>query len=94
MPAVIHLRVRDTPRARSVSLQRRADGALATRITALPIDGRANRPLIDLLAEALSLPRRDMSIEGRARGRDERVVVTTHSPSAVRATVHRLEAAG
>ncbi len=94
MPAAIRLRVRATPQARSETLQRRIDGSLAARITAPPIDGRANRALIDLLAKALYLPRRDVSIEGGTRGRDKRVVVTTDKPSAVRAAVHRLEAAG
>ncbi len=94
MPAAIRLRVRAAPRARSETLQRRVDGSLAARVTVPPIDGRANRALIDLLAKALNLPRRDISIEGGSRGRDKQVVVTTDSPFAVRATVHRLEAAG
>ena len=94
MPATVRLLVRATPRARSRALRRRADGSLTARVTAPPIDGRANRALIDLLAEALDLPRRDISIERGIRGRDKRVLVTTDDPSAVEAAVHSLEAAG
>jgi hypothetical protein len=67
---------------------------LTARVTEPPIDGRANRALIDLLAEALDLPRRDISIERGIRGRDKRVAVTTDNPSAIEAAIHRLEAAG
>lgn len=94
MPTTIRLRVRATPRARSAALQRRADGSLAARITAPPTDGRANRALIDLLAETLDLPRRDISIERGTRARDKRIAVMTDDPSAVQAAVNRLEAAG
>ncbi len=92
MPTTIHLRVRATPRARSTALRRRADGSLTARITAPPTEGRANRALIDLLAEALGLRRRDISIERGARARDKRVAVTTEDPSAVLAAVNRLDA--
>lgn len=91
MPTVIRLRVRATPRARSTALRRRADGSLTARITAPPTDGRANRGLIDLLAETLDLPRRDISIEHGKRARDKRVAVTTDNPSALHAAVNRLE---
>lgn len=88
MPTTSRLRVRATPRARSATLQRRADGSLAARITAPPTDGRANRALIDLLADTLDSPRGHISIE-----RGKRVAVVTDNPLAVQATVNRLEAA-
>lgn len=94
MPTTIRLRVRATPRARSTALRRRSDGSLTARITAPPTDGRANRALIDLLAETLGLPRRDISIERGTRANDKRIAVTTDDPSALYAAVNRLEAAG
>ena len=93
MPATIRLRVRATPRARSAALYRKPDGSLAARVTAPPADGRANRALIKLLAQVLSLRRGDIRIERGARGRDKRIAVTTENPSAVLAAVNRLEAA-
>ncbi len=93
MPTTSRLRVRATPRARSATLQRRADGSLAARITAPPTDGRANRAPIDLLADTLDSPRRHISIERGKRGRDKLVAVVTDNPLAVQATVNRLEAA-
>ncbi len=92
MPTTIRLRVRATPRARASVLQRRADGSLAARITAPPTNGRANRALIELLADAFSLPQRDLSIERGQRSRDKRVTVTTDDPSAVQAAIDGLKA--
>ncbi len=94
MPTTVRLRVRATPRARITSLLRRADGSLAARITAPPTDDRANRALINLLAETLHLPRRDISIERGKRARDKQIAVTTDNPTSVQAAVSRLEAVG
>ena len=94
MPPTVRLRVRATPRARAASLRRRADGSLAARVTAPPTDDRANRALVALLAEALDLPRRNISIEQGLRARDKRVAVTTNDPSGLLAVVSRLEDAG
>ena len=92
MPTTIYLRVRATPRARFAALRRRPDGSLTARITAPPTDGRANRALIELLAEGLDVRRRDVSIERGERAREKRIAVTTDDPSAVMAAVNRLEA--
>ena len=94
MPTTIRILVRATPRARSTVLRRRADGSLAARIIAPASDGRANRALIDLLAETLDLPRRYISLERGTRARDKRIAVRTDDPSAVQAAVNRLEPAG
>ena len=91
MPTTIRLRVRATPRARTSVLQRRADGSLAARITAPPAHGRANRALIELLADALRLPRRDFSIERGERSRDKRIAVTTDDLSALQAAIDGLK---
>lgn len=93
MPSTIYLRVRATPRARSTALRRRPDGSLAARVTAPPTDGRANQAMIELLANALNLRRRDIGIEQGARARDKRIAVTTDDPSVVLAAVQRLDAA-
>ena len=94
MPTTVRLHVRVNPRARSNALRRRVDGSLTARVSAPPINGRANRAVIDLLAKTLDLPRHAVSIEGGTRGRDNQIVVTTDNPSAVQAAVYRLEAAG
>lgn len=94
MPTTVRLHVRVNPRARSNALRRRVDGSLTARVSAPPINGRANRALIDLLAKSLDLPRRDVRIERGTRGRDKRIAVSTDDPTALQVAVNRLEAAG
>ena len=91
MPTTIQLRVRATPRARSASLRRRPDGSLNARVTQPPTDGRANRALIELLAESLDLRRGDISIERGTRGRDKTIAVSTSNPASLMAALDRLE---
>ena len=71
----VTLRVRVVPRARVSALTRAAAGTLRARITAPPVDGAANRALIDLLADRLSLKRRDLTVVQGERGREKVVAV-------------------
>ena len=73
MAAVLEVRV--VPRARTNALTRDPSGALRARLTAPPVDGAANRALIDLLARALGTKRGDLEIVHGERGRDKRVRV-------------------
>lgn len=51
------------------------DGALLVRLAAAPVDGAANAELIGLLARALGIPKRDVTIVGGDRSRSKRVRV-------------------
>ena len=50
-------------------------GALRVRVAAAPTDGDANRAVIALLARALRVPARAVSLVHGARGRDKLVRV-------------------
>ncbi|HET7340582.1 MAG TPA: DUF167 domain-containing protein, partial [Methylomirabilota bacterium] len=64
------LRVRVQPRApRSEIVGWRADGTLAVRVAAPPVEGQANAAVAALLAGALRLRASAVSIEHGARGR-------------------------
>lgn len=91
MPTTIQLRVRATPRAPSATLRRRPDGSLNARVTQPPTDGRANRALIELLAESLDLRQGDVSIERGTRGRDRTIAVRTSNLAGLLAALDRLE---
>ena len=69
------LRVRVIPRARSNALTRDAAGSLRARLTAPPVEGAANRALVELLARRLRLKRGDLEVVQGARGRDKLVAV-------------------
>jgi uncharacterized protein len=51
------------------------DGALLVRLAAAPVDGAANAELIALIARALRLPRRDVTIVSGERSRSKRIRV-------------------
>ena len=73
MPVVLRLRV--IPRARSNALTRDPSGGLRARLTAPPVEGAANRALVELLARELGLKRGDLEVVQGARGRDKLVAV-------------------
>lgn len=68
------LRVRVQPRAaRSEIVGWRADGTLSVRVTAPPVEGRANAALAVLLAGALDVRPSAVSVEHGVHGRDKLV---------------------
>jgi hypothetical protein len=50
-------------------------GALLVRLSSPPVGGAANRELVDTLARALGLPKRDVEIVSGEHTRDKRVRV-------------------
>ena len=69
--ALLQLRV--TPRARRNAIGPLADGVLAVRLTAPPVEGAANKALIALLADALGIAKSAVRVESGARARHKRV---------------------
>jgi hypothetical protein len=58
----ISLRVKVAPRAAHARVLGEHDGALKVSLTAPPVDGAANEALIALLAAALHVPKRAVTI--------------------------------
>jgi uncharacterized protein (TIGR00251 family) len=67
------LDVRVIPRAGKPQVAGTRDGAWLVRLNAAPVDGAANAELIEVLAEALDLPKRAITIVGGQRSRQKRV---------------------
>lgn len=74
-PDGVVIPVRAIPRAGKSGIAGTRAGALLVRLAAAPVDGAANAELIDVLARALKLPRRQLSVISGERGRDKRVLV-------------------
>ena len=79
------LEVRVLPRAPRSTLGGVRDGALLVRLAAPPVDGAANDALVALLARALDVPRRAVSIVSGDRARRKRLHIDGLSPAAVQA---------
>jgi uncharacterized protein len=67
--------VRVIPRAATSGLAGTRDGALLVRLNAPPVDGAANAELIEVLARALGVPRRAVTLVAGERSRQKRVRV-------------------
>ena len=79
------LRVRVQPRAARAAIgDWRADGTLTVRVTAPPVEGRANAAVGALLAEALGVPTTAVRVVHGEHGRDKLVRVTGLTPAEIR----------
>ncbi len=75
-PDGVLINVRVIPRAGRSGLSGTRGDALLARLQAPPVDGKANDELIDLIAEALGVPARAVSIVAGERSRQKRVRVS------------------
>jgi len=66
---------------------------LRVRVQAPPVEGRANEALVELLAGALRLPKRDIFIERGAGGRQKLVAIIGLNAAQVRDRLARDSAA-
>ncbi|HHL40796.1 MAG TPA: DUF167 domain-containing protein [Deltaproteobacteria bacterium] len=70
---VVTVRVR--PRSSRDSVDGASDGALRVRIAAAPVDGGANRRLVDFIASVLGVRRSQVELAGGPRSRTKRLYV-------------------
>ncbi|MFQ5829552.1 MAG: DUF167 domain-containing protein [Candidatus Methylomirabilia bacterium] len=83
------LRVRVQPRAPTTDVVGWVGRSLRVRVAAPPIEGEANRAVIDLLARTLGVPRSAVSLVGGARGRDKLLRIAGISHETVEARLPR-----
>ncbi len=69
------IRVRLTPRSARDELAGWQDGELRVRVTAPPLEGKANAALERLLAKVLGLPKTSVRVVAGARGRTKTVAI-------------------
>ena len=84
LPAVGRLSVRVQPRARREELGGERDGALLVRVTAPPVDGRANEAVCRLIARRLRVARGRVSVVRGGSARDKLVEVEGIESDALR----------
>lgn len=75
--------VRVVPRAGRSEVAGLRDGAVVIRLAAAPVDGAANAELIDVLARALRVPKRDVTLVSGERSRNKRVRIAGMNASHV-----------
>lgn len=85
----VSLQVRVAPRASRSAIAGVHDGALKLSLTAAPVDGAANDALIALLADAIGVPKRALSITRGQHARTKTVHIEGASADGVRAALAR-----
>ena len=78
----MELRVRVTARASRDELAGLRDGVLHVRVTAPPIDGRANQAVCRLIARAVGVGRTSVGVVRGERSRDKLVRIDGVEPEA------------
>jgi uncharacterized protein (TIGR00251 family) len=81
-PEGLTLRVRVQPRAARDALAGERAGALVVRLTAPPVEGRANEALARLLGRALGVPPSAVQVVRGETGRDKVVAIAGLSAAA------------
>ena len=76
--------IRVTPRAAANAVGGERDGVLLVRVTAPPVEGKANDAVVALLAKALGVPRGAVRVERGAAARTKRVSVPREAEAALR----------
>ena len=76
--------IRVMPRASADAVGGERDGALLVRVTAPPVEGKANDAVVALLAEALDVPRSAIRLERGAAARTKRVSAPRGAEAALR----------
>ena len=70
-PETVLLHVRVQPKARANAIRGWLGEALRVSVTAAPEDGKANRAVIELLADTLAVPRSSITLVRGAASRDK-----------------------
>ena len=73
MPTRLNVHVQPKAKSNDIAVQR--DGSVKVRVTAAPEDGKATRAVLDLLAEALAIPKRDITVVSGERSRTKVIEV-------------------
>ena len=82
-PGSARFRVKVQARARREEIVGVHDGALRVRVTAPPLEGRANRAVVEFLAGCLRLPKSSVKIAGGERSPRKTIEVTGLDAAAV-----------
>ena len=72
---VLYVSVRVKPRASHTRVLGVREGALEVRVAAAPVEGRANRELLEALSRFFAVPRSSVALVGGERGRNKQVAV-------------------
>jgi uncharacterized protein len=83
----VRITVRVVPRAARSGIAGTRDGDLLVRLNAAPVEGAANTELIEIIAAAIGVPKRVVSIAAGQKSRRKIVQISGISVDEVRSTL-------
>jgi uncharacterized protein (TIGR00251 family) len=84
------LLIRVTPRAKKNEVSEvQLDGTIKIRLTAPPVNGKANRALIQFLAGILKVPTSHLEIISGLKGRNKKIRVAGLNEQTIRAKINQ-----
>ena len=86
----VEVQVRVVPRSSRNRIAGEIGDRLKVQVTAPPVDGEANRAVLELLARSAGLAPRDAELVAGTSGRSKTVRLSCSAPSAVAATLETL----
>ena len=87
-PEGIVLNVRAQPRSSKAGIDGLwGDDAVKVRVRSAPVDGKANKELIETLADAFGLPKSSVSFKGGETSKTKRILLRGLSSSALRTVI-------
>ena len=76
--------VKIIPRAKKIEVIELTPDSFKIRLTAAPVDGKANRALVDYLADHLNLPRSGITLQTGTTSRDKDLRLAIDNPDRIR----------
>jgi len=83
----VMLNVTVRPRSSKAGLDGAADGVLKVRVRSAPVDGKANREVVETLAEAFGLPKSRVVFRSGETSKRKRILLAGATVAAVRSVV-------
>ncbi len=72
------IKLRISPNASKNEIIKADDGTLKIKITAQPVEGKANKALIEYLSKILKMPKSSFEIIKGSASKDKTILVKTH----------------
>ena len=86
-PEGVILNVRAQPRSSKAGLDGLLGDAVKVRVRAAPVDGKANKELVETLADAFGLPKARVVFKGGETSKTKRLLVRGVTAAGVKAVV-------